>query len=269
MPAIDEAAVQIRYAHHIAPTDPQRAMALFRSALAVATAHAARQLQADAELGIGYVIYLRDGQERDSLGHFRRATELAPGSDVAAAAWMHLGDALRFLGELDDGLSAYEQARATSARCGDVEGQWQADQRAGTLLVRLGRYEAAVACLTRAVAQAPRFTAPADAVNLTFALAESLFRLGRHAAAIAPLRAAAQSYRSLGDHLGEGRARSLLLLCEGMTSGPATVSSYDELIRLTELMADDAARSSDNGLAAQYLRLRAILLGEREDLGRG
>jgi hypothetical protein len=67
-------------AYQLTDTDPDQAMALFRQLRDRAAKAAAAELEADAEIGIGVLLYRGEGSERDSVAHFRRAIQLIPGT---------------------------------------------------------------------------------------------------------------------------------------------------------------------------------------------
>jgi hypothetical protein len=107
------------------------------------------------------------------------------------------------------------------------------------------------------------------AAELLLSLGELLLRLNRHAEAAPPLTIAAELFKELGDARNEGRSRIRLL---GALNAERGTVPYDELVRLNEIMAENAAVEGDTYTEGAARHLIAKLLAEQaavEDLDNG
>ncbi|MCW2912254.1 MAG: hypothetical protein JWN52_322 [Actinomycetia bacterium] len=242
---------------------PGKALPLFRRAAAVARESGDREIEADAELGCGESLYLLDGRERESLPHLGRAAELAPGTALAAMAWMTAADALRVCGDIQASLAAHERAIELFVALQDVFGECLVRQGLGTLLVIQGRGEEALPHLERAAVLALGCDEPARAAEITMIHGELLLKLGRSAEAVPALEAGARLFQSLGDRQKEAQARAKLLVAlNAVTSG--RVVPYEQLIRMAELLAEEAAERGDFETEGISQAALAQLLAEQD-----
>lgn len=270
MAQLKNARVRIMAAQGMLPGEPARALPLFEQVAALAARRGRVELEADAELGLGECLYLLKGREGDSLQHFRRAAELAPGTAVAARARMGTGDVLRFFGDDRSALAAYSQAVELFIDLQDAFGECQAQRAGATLLIEEGRGQEALPHLARAAFQASNAEDPGMAAELTLMTGELLLRLERRAEAVPALRAAAQMYEELGERQHEMRARMQLAdaLASVEESNPAV--PYGQVIRLAELMAEQASQEGDAELEGTSQLAAAQLLAEQAgEAGRG
>jgi protein O-GlcNAc transferase len=129
-------------------------------------------------------------QEKDAVGEFRRAAELAPNF---AEAHSNLGAALAALGQFDAAVISYQRALAINP------GLAQVHNNLGNALSQLGHIEGALACYQRAVQLKPEFS------KAHFNLGAAQKNSGQLAAAVASLQRAvtlAPTYAPAHSHLG-------------------------------------------------------------------
>jgi len=268
MPGRADLVALLEYARAHQRDDPARSLALFENVAERAATAEEILLEADAWLGCGESVGLIDGRERESLPYLRRAAELAPGTTVAALSWMSAGDMLRFCEEADQALEAYSQAVTLFERLGDTFGECLARQALAALLVSEGRAEEALPQFVYASSLALDTDEPEMAAGLQLTLGQELSGLkGRSAAeAISPLTAAAELFRMIGNGQLEARARIALLNALHFAHPDFGSMHQEQLIRLAELSATNAASEGNAEVEGAAQFLLSALMGVQEEV---
>ena len=264
MPGRTDLEALLAYARAQQRDDPARSLALFENVAERASTAEEILLEADAWLGCGESAGLIDGRERESLPYLRRAAELAPGTTIAALAWMSAGDMLRFCGEAGPAARAYSQAVIVFEGLGDAFGECLARQALAALLVSEGRAEEALPHFVCASSLALDTDEPEMAAGLQLTLGQELSGLKRDSEAISPLTASAELSRLIGNGQLEARARGALLNALHSTHPGFGAVHREQLVRLAELSAANAASegNAEAGGAAQFML--SALMGVQE-----
>lgn len=265
MPGRADLEALLQYARARQHDGPERSLALFEQVGERAADLGETLLAADAWLGCGESIGLIDGRERESLAYLRRAAELAPGTTVAALAWMSTGDMLRFCREADSAAEAYAQAVTLFEGLGDAFGECLARQALAALLVSGGRAAEAQPHLVYASSLALDTDEPEMAAGLQLTLGQELSRLKRHAEAISPLTAAAELSKMISNGELEARARGALLNALHFVHPGFGPAQRDQLVRLTELSAANAASEGNAEVEGATRFMLSALMGVQQD----
>jgi hypothetical protein len=261
MSGVSEARIALSTAEALREQDAAASLAAFERAVLLAAGADNRELQADAELGWGGALCSLDGRELESLPHLEHAAILGAGSNIEALSWLTMGDAFRYSKDVDRALAAYMKAAKLFQDLADLTGEVIALKARAELLLTLRRDEEALPELMGAAYLALEDEDLPEAAQLFLSLGELLLlRLNRGAEAFPSLTLAAQMFRTLGDRRLETRAL-IRLLATG--NEPSDYSA--ELIRITEVMADQAAQEGDAHSEGIYRRLLAQLLEEQDD----
>ena len=213
--------------------DPRRSLTLFEHVARQAADTGKTLIEADAWLGYGEAVGSIDGRERESLSYFRRAADLAPGTTVAALAWLSAGDILRFCGDSGPAGDAFSRAVTLFADLNDPVGECLARKALAESLLREGRADEAEPHLIGASALALDTDEPAMAAELQMVLAGTMARRTGRTEATAPLAAAA------------GLAR----LLASAQAGAAELSAAETRVRLEvgRQLLTLAVRQSESG----------------------
>lgn len=201
---------------------------------------------AEAHLDLGN-IYLRDGNTREAIAHYRQVLRVRPDD---ALAHYHLGVAFQTEERLDEAVSHYRSAVRADPEFAD------AHLNLGTVLLALRRTGEAAAALAMAAELAP------DRADARHALGVALVRAGRVGEAIAHLREAlrlqpawrpaalelAWTLATHPDAPADGAAEAIAL-----AEGAARASGYGDPVSLHVLAAAVAA-GGDYGRAAALAR---------------
>ena len=265
MPGRDDLAALLQYARAQQNHDPHRSLALFEHVGERAASAGETLLAADAWLGCGESVGLIDGRDRESLAYLRRAAELAPGTTVAALAWLSTGDMLRSCREANDAAEAYARAVTAFDGLGDAFGECLARQALATLLVSEGRAAEAQPHLVYASSLALDTDEPERAAGLQLMLGQELSGSNRHAEAVWPLTAAAELSKMISNGQLEARARGALLNALHFAQPGFGPAQRDQLVRLAELSAANAAPEGDAEVEGAARSMLSALMGIQQD----
>jgi hypothetical protein len=265
MPGRADLEALLQYARAQQHDDPERSLALFEHVGERAAGMREALLAADAWLGCGESVGLIDGRERESLAYLRRAFELAPGTTVAALAWMSTGDMLRSCREADNAAEAYSQAVTLFEGLGDAFGECLSRQALAAVLMSGGRAEEALPHLVYAGGLALDTDEPEMAAGLQLTLGQELSGLKRHSEAISPLMAAAELSRMVSNGQLEARARGALLNALHSAHPGFGAVHREQLVRLTELSAANAAPEDSAEVEGAARFMLSALMGARQD----
>jgi tetratricopeptide (TPR) repeat protein len=239
------------------PTQPDRSLPLFEQVARDAGALGDAGLEADAELGRGEAIYAGVGRERESLRHFWRAAQLAPGTNTAALASMAAGDVYAFLGEPDAAHTAYARAVDLFECLGDSVGATMAREGMAAVAADDRTRETPVAHST------PDAVPDASAAMAAMQRATVLLTAERGDAGLADFATAASLFKRVGESLWA--ARALLGQGHAMTVGGRHADSIECYAESGRLF--DECRDSSGAVEAAAARLEALAVLERWDAG--
>ncbi len=245
--------------------DPASSLALFEEVAELAANNGDTLLEADAWLGCGECIGSIDGREKESLPYLCRSAELAPGTTVAALAWMAAGDMLRFCGEAGPATNAFSKAATLFEGLGDAFGECLARQALAALLLSQGQAEEARPHLVHASSLALETDEPEMAAELQLTLGEQLSRSRRHSEAISPLRSAAELFRMVGNGQFEARARIALLNALHSVHPGYGSAQQEQMVRLAELSLANAGLEGNAEAETAARFMLSALAGDREE----